>query len=130
MRRQPPVRQVWQVPVRQQQHKADATNPMLWTMLNAICFLVSIIGALGAARDARANLVGYVLAVAIGSVLGGISTWAMWSVGERVGAATQPHPEPRREIYFRVLYLAALLWILIALFIVNHLTSAIIRLAR
>jgi hypothetical protein len=98
-------------------------------MLNAICFLVCILGSVGAARAARTGPLGYVLAVVIGLALGGSSTWVMWNVGERVGAAVQVHPEPTRELYFRVLYVAAVLWILIALFVADRLTSAGMRLA-
>lgn len=102
---------------------------MLWTMLNAICFLVCILGAVGAARDAKTGFVGYALAVGIGLALAGSSSWAMWKAGERVGVAAQVHPEARRELYFRVLYVVAVLWILIALFVADHLTSAAMRLA-
>jgi hypothetical protein len=53
----------------------------------------------------------------------------MQSVGERVGAATQAHPAARRELYFKVLYVVAVLWIILALFVADHLTSAAMRLA-
>ena len=102
---------------------------MLWTMLNAICFLVCIFASVGAARAARTSPFGYVLSVLIGLVLGGASTWAMWSVGERIGTAAQVQPESRRQVYFRVLYVAAVVWILIALFIADRVTSAAMRLA-
>jgi len=102
---------------------------MLWSMLNAICFFVCIIGAAGAARYARASLAGFAFAIGVGLVLGGGCTWTMWTVVEKVGAAVQVHPEPRRELYFRALYVAAVLWILFALFIADHLTSALMRLA-
>jgi hypothetical protein len=102
---------------------------MLWTMLNAICFLACMFGSVGAARAARTGPVGYVLAMVIGLALGGSFTWVMWKLGGRVGAAVQAHPEPKRELYFRVLYVAAVLWVLIALFVTDRLTSAAIRLA-
>ena len=123
-----PVQRASQALARLRQQRAGA-NLMLWTMLNAICFLVCMLGAVGAARAARTGPLGYVLAVVIGLALGGSSTWVMWNVGERVGAAVQVHPERRRELYFRVLYVAAVSWILIALFIADHVTSAAIRLA-
>lgn len=104
-------------------------NLMLWTMLNAICFLVCIFGAVGAARDARANSASYALAVGIGLALGGVSTWGMWNLGERIGMAAHVHRGQRREAYFKVLYLVAVLWILMALFIADHVTSAAMRLS-
>ncbi|MFL6438441.1 MAG: hypothetical protein ACJ71Q_12735 [Terriglobales bacterium] len=107
--------------------KAGATNLMLWTMLNLMCFLICILAAVGAAREARAGFLGYALAVGIGLAVGGTSTWAMWNAGERVGAAVQVGREARRELYFRVLDAVAVLWILIALFIADHVTSAAMR---
>jgi len=97
-------------------------------MLNAICFLISIVAAVGGAREAKAGFGGYSLAIAIGITLGVACTWAMWTVGERVGVAVQPYPEAKRELYFRVLYLAAVLWILIVVVIADHVTSATMRL--
>jgi hypothetical protein len=101
---------------------------MLWTMLNSICFLVSIIGAVGAAKHTKAGLLGYAFAIAIGSVLGVTCTWAMWMAGERVIATAKPYPEAKQELYFRALYLTAVLWILIVVFSVDHVTSAAMRL--
>ena len=57
---------------------------MLWTMLNAMCLLVSIMASVVAARDAKTGFVGYTLAVVFGVALGGCATWAMWTAGERV----------------------------------------------
>jgi hypothetical protein len=101
---------------------------MLWAMLNMTCFFVCMLGALGAARDAKTSFVGYGLAVLIGLAVGGSSTWAMWSIGKRVVAAVQAHPEARRELYWRILYVAAVPWILLALLIAKHVTSAGLRL--
>jgi hypothetical protein len=101
---------------------------MLYTMLNLICFLACIFAAVGAARDAKIGFVGYALAAAIGLALGGGSTWAMINVGDRVAAAVEALPEARRELYLRVFYLAAPLWILVAMFIADRVTSAAMRL--
>jgi len=102
---------------------------MLWTMLNAICFLVCILGSVGAARHAKTGLLGYALAVAIGLALGGSFTWTMWTVGKGVAAAIQAYREARQKLYSGVLLLAVALWILIALFVADRLTSAAMRLA-
>ena|SRR6267143_3584252 len=40
----------------------------------------------------------------------------------------RPYPEARQKLYSGVLMLAVMLWILIALFIADHLTSAAMRL--
>lgn len=97
-------------------------------MLNAICFLIASIAAIEEARVAKAGFKGYALAIGIGLTLGLACTWAMWTAGERVLAAVQPYPEPKQERYYRVLYLVAVLWILIVVFITNHATSIAMRL--
>ena len=88
-----------------------------------------MLGAVGAARDAKTGFLGYALAVVIGLALGGSSTWTMWTVGKRVAAVVRPYPEARQKLYSGVLMLAVMLWILIALFIADHVTSAAMRLA-
>jgi len=100
----------------------------LWTLLNAICFFIPVVAAIEEAKAARAGLGGYALAIAIGLALGGGCALAMWTVGRRVGSALQAYPEPRREWYFRVLYSAALLWILMVGFLANWTISAAMRL--
>jgi hypothetical protein len=102
---------------------------MLWTILNAICFLVCILGSVGAARHAKTGLIGYALAVAIGLVLGGAFTWIMWMVGKRVAVTIRPYEDARQKLYSGVLLFAAALWILLALFVADHLTSVTMRLA-
>ena len=102
---------------------------MLWIMLNAICFLVCILGSVGAARNAKSGLIGYALAVAIGLALGGTFTWILWIVGKRVGVTVRLYGQARQKLYSGVLLLAVALWILLALFVADHLTSAAMRLA-
>lgn len=102
---------------------------MLWTMLHTICFFGCIIAAVGAAREAKIGFIGYALAVAIGLAMGGGLTWVMWNTGERVIAAVEARSEARQELYFRMLYLAAVLWVLIAIFIADYVTSVAMRLA-
>jgi|SRR5580700_2219373 hypothetical protein len=100
---------------------------MLWTMLNAICFLISVIAAVEGAKQARVGFSGYALAILIGLILGGTCTRAMWTVGERVIAAVQPYAKPKQEMYFRALYLGGVMWILIVVFIADHVTLAMVR---
>jgi len=102
---------------------------MLWTMLNAICFLVCILASVGAARNAKAGFFGYALAVGIGLVWGGGSTWGLWTVGKRVAAVIEPYPEARQKLYSGAVLFAVLLWILIALLFADRVTSWVMRLA-
>ena len=129
MPKAPLVRRVWQAPVPPQRQKGGASL-MLWALPEAVCFFICIIGAVGAARHAGASLVGFAIAVVIGLLLGGVCTWIMWIVGEKVGAALELLPEPRRERYFNALYVARVLWVFIALYITDHVTATALRLAR
>lgn len=77
---------------------------MLWTMLNAMCFLSCLFGALGAARSAGSNLVGYAIAFAIGLSVGLLCSWVMWITGQKVGGYLRGNLRPRRELYLRPLF--------------------------
>ncbi len=101
---------------------------MLWTMLNAVCFFICIIAALGAARDANIGFNGYAAAAAFGLAIGVGSTCVMWTAGERVGVALAGYSAVQREWYFRGLYLAAIFWILMAGLMAYRVASAIMRL--
>jgi hypothetical protein len=95
----------------------------LWDLLNAMCFATPVIFGVLGAKDAKVGFVGYTLAIGIGLVLGAGCTWTMWTVGERVGSTLQSYPQQQRERYFRDLYLAAVLWLLVVAFLANSATS-------
>lgn len=97
-------------------------------MLTLICFLVCVFAAVGAARDSNTGFIGYALAVTIGLAMGVGSTWAFWTLGERLIGAVQRRPEARRELYLRLLYAAAVLWILSVAFIAVRVIPATLRL--
>jgi len=93
----------------------EGSEAMLCTMLICTCFVIPIIGALASARDAKVGFVGYALAVTVGLVVGLGCAWLMWASGEVVVKYLErpgrKYSESMREWCFRVLYLAALLWI-------------------
>jgi len=97
-------------------------------MLNAICFLLCFLGAVGAARDSKAGFLGYASAVLVGLAVGGSSTWTMWTLGKRVAAIIKPYPEARQKLYSLVILLVVVLWMLTAFFITDRLTSVVMRL--
>jgi hypothetical protein len=97
---------------------------MLWTMLNAACFIASVVAALGTAKGANASLPGFAIACAIGVAFGAASTWALWTVGERVASTVAAYPSRKREISFWVLYASAIPWAVATVVIVDYLTAA------
>jgi hypothetical protein len=101
----------------------------LWQLLILICLTIPIGGALASARLAKVGFGGYALAITIGLALGVCCAWTMWTVGKTVGDHIRRKSESLHERYFRVLYFAAMLWIVFALFLGDWVSSVILRLA-
>ena len=101
---------------------------MLWTMLNLMCFLLPLVAAVAIANQSHTGVGGYALSIGLGLILGAGSAWAMWGVGERVGSAVRGYPEPKRETYFRALYVSAIAWLIVVTIVSSVLVSATIRL--
>jgi hypothetical protein len=51
----------------------------------------------------------------------------MWTVGERVFTGLESHPESTQEKYFRVLYLAGVLWIVFVGFLSGQVMSVLVQ---
>lgn len=101
---------------------------MYWFILNGLSFSSCTFIAVGAARNAKAGLVGYALAVAIGIALGGGAAWAMWSIGRKVAPTIETFPKAKQKLYFDVLFFAAVFWIAIAAYVSDQVTSAVMQL--
>lgn len=99
----------------------------LWHILVAICFLTPVVAALGMATDAKKGFLGYAIAVALGLVMGVISTRLMWASGKIVGEWITRRSESLQEWYFRALYFAAVIWIFAVAFLAQWVISAVIR---
>jgi hypothetical protein len=99
----------------------------LWDLLTAVSFAMPIGGALASAKLARASFGGYVLAITVGLALGLSFALSMRTIGKTVAAQMKGQYAPR-EWYARALYFAAVLWILLGLFLGNWLSSAAMRL--
>jgi hypothetical protein len=97
-------------------------------LLIALCFAISVGGALASAKIANFGFRGYALAVVVGSALGLFCAWTMWTVGNSVAANMKPRPQAVHERYFRALYLAVMLWIVLALFLGEWVSSVFLRL--
>jgi cation transport ATPase len=99
----------------------------LWDLLIGICFAVPIGGALESARSAKAGLCGYALAITVGIALGACCAWTMRTVGGTVYAHIERYSESLQERYCRVLYFAAMVWIVIVVFLGKWVSSALLR---
>ena len=100
----------------------------LWDLLLVICFAMPIGGALSSASIRKVGFGGYALAITLGLALGACCAWAMRTVGATVAAHIQRHPVSLHDRYFRALYFAAMLWIILTLFLGGWVSSALLRL--
>jgi hypothetical protein len=100
----------------------------LWDVLTLVCCAMPIGGAAASAKIARVGFAGYALAVTVGLALGVCCALAMRVVGKIVATHIKRHPGPLQERYFRALYFAAMLWIVVALFLGGWGSSALLRL--
>ncbi len=101
---------------------------MLWTLLTVTSSATFIASTVVSAKHAKAGVGSYALAIAIGLLLGACNAWSMYKVGRTVAGRTKAYSESQQEWCFRALYLAATLWIPVAAFLGDWVTSAVIRL--
>ena len=101
----------------------------LWHLLEGVCFIAPISGAIASSSLAKVGFGGYLLALAIGIGLGVACAWTMFRAGRSIVARIRKQPDLVQERYFRGLYCAAILWIILALFIGHWVTAAVLRLA-
>ena len=99
----------------------------LWDFLTLVCCVMPIGGALAAAGIAKVGFRGYALAITVGLALGVGCGWTMWTVANRVVARMKRGLGPKKERFFSVLYLAAMLWIVFALFLGEWVSSLLLR---
>jgi hypothetical protein len=104
----------------------------LWDFLTLLCFAMPITGALAEAKIRRPGPAGYVLAIAVGVVLGICATWMMRAMARfivgNLGQRSNSEPPPARQKWtFGALYVAATLWMGIALFLGGRTTALLLR---
>jgi hypothetical protein len=102
----------------------------LWDLLTGLCVSTAIGGAIAAASQARAGVVGYVLALLSGVIVGVSSACLMRAVGEKVATRVELYSGAKKERYYRALYFAALLWVFLALFLGSWVASPLIGFVR
>jgi hypothetical protein len=106
----------------------------LWDLLTLICFVMPIGGALASAQFFKAGLGGQVLAVTIGIVLGVSCALMMRIVTKTITAKLQRRPDwehsaSLQKWFFRGLYFAAMIWIVVAGFLGGWVSLAVLRFA-
>jgi hypothetical protein len=99
----------------------------LWDLLNVLCFVMPIGGALASARIAKVGFSGYALATTLGLAFGVCCAWPMRTVGKTVATHIKRHPGSLKERYAYALYFAAMLWIVFALFLGEYASMALLR---
>jgi hypothetical protein len=109
----------------------DVNDMALWHVLILICVALPIGSALASARYVNVAPGGYLLAAAVGLVVGACCGWVMWKTHWVVGSKVQRHfshaPLASQEWYFRAFYLAKLVWVGLAGFLGFWLSLALLR---
>lgn len=100
----------------------------LWDLLTVVCCAMPIGGALASAKMATVGPGGYALAITIGLAVGVCCAWTMRAVGATVATRIERRPASLHESYFRALYLAAIAWIAVSLFLGVWVSYAFLRL--
>jgi len=85
----------------------------LWDLMTLLCVGLSLGGAMGSASASKATLNGHILAIAAGLAIGLTFAWMMRRSGTQAAARIRKLPGASQERYFRLLYLAAALWIVL-----------------
>ena len=85
--------------------------------------------ALDTAKRAKTGIAGYFLAIAIAFLMGAVFAWIMWASGKAIGANIQRRSPSLREWYFRALYLAAVVWIIVVALAAQQVLSLALHVA-
>jgi hypothetical protein len=100
----------------------------LWDLLASICFTIAIPSALRPARMARVGVAGYTLAGLIGLIIGVTCVVLQYMAAYKVQKlAANIASETRKEWLFRMLYLAAVVWIFVSAVAADRLSSWLLR---
>src|SRR5262245_479387 len=100
---------------------------MLLTLMTATSPVTFLASAIFAARHEHASLEGYVTAILIGLLLAVCNAWAIYGVCGKFANLTSPHSISRKEWYGRAFVLIMVLWLPVAAFFGDWVTSAVVR---
>jgi hypothetical protein len=101
----------------------------LWHLMHLICVGLSLGAANAAAKVAKVGVGGYVLATAIGLVVGIGFAWTMWTSGRLWFARVRQLPKELHEQRFRLMYFGAFVWIAFGGLVSGLLSHLLFRLA-
>jgi len=102
---------------------------MLLTLLAALSSATFFASAVLAARHEHAALVGYILAVVTGLLLATGNGWAVYRAGTLLANLTSSSSKARQDWWGRAFFLLILLWLPLAAYLGDRVSSAVIRLA-
>ena len=97
----------------------------LWNLMTLLCATTPLWGALATARDIERGWVGYVLAIAVGALVGGLGAWVMWALGNTIGGKARAGWYIRRQWRLRAIYLVGAALIIVAGVAGTWMTSAL-----
>jgi hypothetical protein len=108
---------------------AAVADMALWHLLIAMCIAVPAANAFASARYANVGPGGYVLAIGVGLAVGVFCGWVMYATHDIVGRKLKGYAssDASEEWYFRLFYLAKVLWLGFAVFVGGWLSSALLR---
>ena len=101
---------------------------MLWTLLSAITSVAFFTSAILAAKQTKAGIVGYILAVIIGSSLAICNAWGLNKVVDILADLPNSYSETQEDWIGRVICILVLLWGVIGAVLTGLATSAVMRL--
>lgn len=98
----------------------------LWDLMTGLCAVMPLAGALATVRDVQKGWLEYGIAIVVGVVVGPFCAWVMRAVGTALAARSGAGSDRRRG-NFRLLYVGASAWIVLALLIGSWVAAAVIH---
>lgn len=103
---------------------------MLWTLLTLTSSVTIVVSSFLAGRRAGNGPWIYLFVIGCGVIVSVINVFAMNALARRVANGCRDYSNAVQDWCFRLLYLAAVLWIPTAAFVGDWMSRTIIRLAR
>ena len=101
---------------------------MLLTLLMAVSSATFLLSAVLAANHEHARSGGYVLAIVAGILLAGCNGWILYRAADELANLTTSSSESLQEWWGRAFFLIVLLWVPVAAFLGDWVSSTLIRL--
>ena len=102
---------------------------MLLTLLTATSSVTFLASAVLAARREHATPAGYVLAIIAGILLATCNAWVIYKACDILADLTTSSSKARQEWYGRAFFVVIFLWLPLAAYLGDWVTSAVMRFA-